>query len=104
MPAAQILAYVTKRETHTRIRSRTCPQLFPSLITLAIMATVNLEKALATEAEHLEDSKDSRDFIGLAEGVKYGYSGARAFLTSPNVFGAALLASMGGFSYGYGVY
>ncbi|KXL46777.1 MAG: hypothetical protein FE78DRAFT_165451 [Acidomyces sp. 'richmondensis'] len=36
-----------------------------------------------------------------AEEVHYGYAGARAFLTSPYVFGAALLASMGGFSYGY---
>lgn len=70
------------------------------------MTTDDRFKASATYSEHLDgskESKDSRDFIELAEGVQYGYSGARAFLTSPYVFGAALLASMGGFSYGYGM-
>lgn len=38
----------------------------------------------------------------VIEQVNYGYNGARAWLSSPYVFGAALLASMGGFSYGYG--
>lgn len=69
------------------------------------MTELNYDKASATEVQHSENGKegrDSRDFIELAEGVSYGYSGARAFLTSPYVFGAALLASMGGFSYGYG--
>lgn len=37
------------------------------------------------------------------EPVSYGYNGVRAWLRSPYVFGAALLASMGGFSYGYGM-
>lgn len=36
------------------------------------------------------------------ERIEYGYNGVRAWLNSPFVFGAALLASMGGFSYGYG--
>lgn len=36
------------------------------------------------------------------EPVTYGYNGVKAWLHSPYVFGAALLASMGGFSYGYG--
>lgn len=39
--------------------------------------------------------------FGIEE-VRYGKSGAKAFFSSPYVFGAALLASMGGFSYGYG--
>lgn len=38
---------------------------------------------------------------GFAEEVHYGSSGWRSFLSSPYVLGAALLASMGGFSYGY---
>lgn len=38
-----------------------------------------------------------------AEEVHYGYSGAKGMLKSPYVFGATLLASMGGFSYGYGM-
>ena len=38
----------------------------------------------------------------VIEPVTYGYNGVKAWLRSPYVFGAALLASMGGFSYGYG--
>ncbi|CAM1506348.1 Fc.00g059890.m01.CDS01 [Cosmosporella sp. VM-42] len=37
----------------------------------------------------------------LAEDVSYGPSGVRGIVGSPLVFGAALLASMGGFSFGY---
>lgn len=56
--------------------------------------------------EHHDTEKvgpeDSFNFVRLAaQQVHYGYSGARAFFSSPYVFGAALLASMGGFSYGY---
>lgn len=64
------------------------------------------EKPLAL-VEHRENEKQipqgATDFATLAaEEVNYGQAGAKAFLTSPYVFGAALLASMGGFSYGYG--
>ena len=45
---------------------------------------------------------DEHGFAQLAEEVHYGPAGARAFFSSPFVFLAALLASMGGFSYGYG--
>ena len=45
-------------------------------------------------------SEDS--FAELAAEVRYGYAGVRGIFASPYVFGAALLASMGGFSYGYG--
>lgn len=37
----------------------------------------------------------------LAEGVSYGPNGVRGLFSSPVVFGAALLASLGGFSFGY---
>jgi MFS family permease len=67
----------------------------------------NAEK-LDVDIEHNEDEKfhdinGDRNFAALAaEQVHYGqYTGAKAVLTSPYVFGAALLASMGGFSYGY---
>lgn len=36
--------------------------------------------------------------------VTYGNRGMKAIFASPYVFGAALLASMGGFSYGYGTF
>jgi sugar porter (SP) family MFS transporter len=49
-----------------------------------------------------EDREHAKDFAVLAaEEVHYGQAGVKAFLSSPYVFGAALLASMGGFSYGY---
>lgn len=37
----------------------------------------------------------------IAEHVSYGPSGVRGLISSPYVFGAALLASLGGFSFGY---
>lgn len=37
----------------------------------------------------------------LADHVSYGGNGMRALLSSPYVFGAAFLASLGGFSFGY---
>jgi hypothetical protein len=41
--------------------------------------------------------------VGIyADDISYGYSGIRGIIKSPYIFGAALLASMGGFSYGYG--
>jgi MFS family permease len=61
---------------------------------------------------HYEDPSDTarggepytRDNpLSCVEEVHYGYSGARGILKSPYVFGATLLASMGGFSYGYGM-
>ena len=71
------------------------------------MALSDAEKT-ASSFEQQENEKlglkAEAGFVELAEEVHYGYAGARAFLTSPYVFRAALLASMGGFSYGYGVY
>ena len=42
------------------------------------------------------------DLAAYAEEAHYGASGLKGMCRSPYVFGAALLASMGGFSYGYG--
>lgn len=36
------------------------------------------------------------------DNLHYGSTGLRGLLASPYVFGAAFLASMGGFSFGYG--
>lgn len=55
------------------------------------------------EDAHIEKSS-IEGFVAYAEEAHYGYSGARAFLSSPYVFIAALLASCGGFSYGYGIF
>lgn len=38
----------------------------------------------------------------LAQNVSYGPDGIRGIFSSPYVFGAALLASLGGYSFGYG--
>ncbi|KAM5346149.1 hypothetical protein ACJ41O_009154 [Fusarium nematophilum] len=46
------------------------------------------------KAEHLEGQV-------LLEDVSYGPDGVRGLLNSPYVFGAAFLASLGGFSFGY---
>src|SRR5690349_7907610 len=37
----------------------------------------------------------------LAENVSYGPGGIKGIISSPYVFGAAFLASLGGFSFGY---
>lgn len=39
--------------------------------------------------------------LNPSETVSYGKEGIRGLLSSPYIFGAALLASMGGFSFGY---
>ncbi|KAK7903660.1 hypothetical protein LTR67_001680 [Exophiala xenobiotica] len=70
------------------------------------METQTDDKAPA-KLEHLEDSQRSEagdlevDLAVASEEAHYGTAGAKAFLSSPYVLGAALLASMGGFSYGY---
>ncbi|KAJ4368117.1 hypothetical protein N0V83_006472 [Neocucurbitaria cava] len=61
-----------------------------------------------------EPSKDSADYYEtiepistanlptvLAENVSYGPNGIKGLMSSPTVFGAAFLASLGGFSFGY---
>lgn len=39
--------------------------------------------------------------LNPSETVSYGKEGIRGLISSPYIFGAALLASMGGFSFGY---
>lgn len=41
------------------------------------------------------------DIVHLADDVSYGPSGVRGLISSPYVLGAAFLASLGGFSFGY---
>ena len=60
------------------------------------------EKAYPTDDYHEDVKLGGTEFVRLAEEAHYGRSGVRAFFSSPYVFAAALLASMGGFSYGYG--
>ena len=70
---------------------------------MATLQDEKLERAPGVahqEGEGLGDSKANFAELAARE-AHYGYSGARALLSSPYVFGAALLASMGGFSYGY---
>lgn len=59
----------------------------------------DIEKGASTDSpEHLEIVST---FPGqLDEDLKYGQGGLKGLLTSPYVFGAAMLASLGGFSFG----
>lgn len=72
----------------------------------------DFEDALAaSRAQHFENSADSRAAVEpipteelpdrLAEAVSYGPGGMRGLVSSPFVFGAAFLASLGGYSFGY---
>lgn len=59
--------------------------------------------------EHFEHSGDrspspvhiSDAALNPTEEVAYGPTGVRGLVSSPYIFGAAMLASMGGFSFGY---
>ncbi|KAL0934976.1 high-affinity glucose [Colletotrichum truncatum] len=52
--------------------------------------------------EHVEDFIEAADIsLSPAEDVSYGRGGVRGLFDSPFVGGAALLASLGGFSFGY---
>ena len=58
-------------------------------------------------AQHIDQAQDlsnipTAEFPDkLAEEVSYGSKGIRGLASSPYVFGAAFLASLGGFSFGY---
>ena len=76
------------------------------VLTSVPMTTQSEEKVSGPEVEHFDDGRASGkgaslDFVAAARQVDYGTSGTKGFFTSPYVFLAALLASMGGFSYGY---
>ena len=64
----------------------------------------------SSEIQHVDDANASGEMAPftttelpdkLAEKVSYGPGGVRGLISSPFVFGAAFLASLGGFSFGY---
>lgn len=85
------LHYFHKRST-SHIVSR-----FSSIRT-AIMAT---DAKNAIDHDEMAFVQTSELPTRLAENVSYGRGGMRGIASSPYVFGAALLASLGGFSFGY---
>lgn len=54
-----------------------------------------------THEEDPSDSPPTVDVLHLADDVSYGPNGIRGLISSPYVLGAAFLASLGGFSFGY---
>jgi hypothetical protein len=60
------------------------------------------EEAKAIQVEALTEHKEAVQNTLATKEVSYDQSGVGALLRAPYVFGAALLASMGGFSFGYG--
>ncbi|KAK3713190.1 hypothetical protein LTR37_008623 [Vermiconidia calcicola] len=68
-----------------------------------------LDASSTYDADHIDRKDDEKlDFVPtaespdkLAEKVSYGPGGIRGLISSPFVFGAAFLASLGGFSFGY---
>ena len=64
--------------------------------------------ASRTTIQHAEDEIEpvhTADLpTNLAENVSYGPSGVKGMISSPYVFGAAFLTSLGAFSFGYGEY
>jgi len=61
------------------------------------------EKTIFGE-EHLENTSSSTNnqLLLVEDDISYGASGFTGIFHSPYVFAAAFLASMGGFSFGYG--
>lgn len=58
----------------------------------------------ASSIEHQEypsTTPVAADTLHLADDVSYGPNGFRGLISSPYVLGAAFLASLGGFSFGY---
>ena len=68
---------------------------------------IESKPASDNSADHLDHKEDlsnipTAEFPDkLAEQVSYGPSGVRGIVSSPYVLGAAFLASLGGFSFGY---
>ena len=63
------------------------------------------KKSISKEIGHYENAHNSiseQDPFDY-ETLEYGGTGLRGLSASPYVFGAAFLASMGGFSFGYGI-
>lgn len=70
------------------------------------MPSTHNEKS-SSSLDHNEHSHygSGKNQVGepVIEPVNYGYNGVKAWFGSPYVLGASMLASMGGFSYGYGM-
>lgn len=69
------------------------------------------EKHGDTHVEQAYNANEDQDTLRRAsevllnhENLSYGSSGLKGIIESPYVFAAALLASMGGFSFGYGTF
>lgn len=66
------------------------------------MLTHDPEKIETTILEHNENPVSGEVDPFDYEKINYGDSGLKGLLSSPYVFGATFLASLGGFSFGYG--
>lgn len=54
------------------------------------------------DVNHIEEAVKDEGAITLYESISYGRGGFRGIIEQPYVFGVAFLASLGGFSFGYG--
>ena len=66
------------------------------------MDHVNTMKKETTMDEHKEYAQGDSASLNLHDTIAYDAGGPMGIVRSPYVFGAALLASFGGFSFGYG--
>lgn len=66
--------------------------------------TAKMQKEILDHAavSHHEYVPEHRDYTALRNVIEYDNAGPAGIIRSPYVFGAALLASFGGFSFGYG--
>lgn len=64
--------------------------------------TTDLDTKEVTEQQQEHSEYGGHDKSHLAAHVTYDNEGIGGIIRSPYVFGAALLASFGGFSFGYG--
>lgn len=62
---------------------------------------ITSDEAGVEQIEHRPHTANDDPCLNPAENVSYGRTGIRGVVASPYVFGAAMLASMGGFSFGY---
>lgn len=67
---------------------------------------MHTKQSMEKAPEHYENEKARPSLVEQDpfdyDKLNYGQSGLSGLLSSPYVFGAAFLASMGGFSFGYG--
>lgn len=63
---------------------------------------VDAEKGASQAVEHNETLSSSESTSFDLKKLDYGHNGIKGLIQSPYVLGAAFLASLGGFSFGYG--